>query len=492
MFEEMKSIAILSLLVTVLTSGSYAQDSLAGQSAKVWSLKECVDYALENNLQIARSENNVRNAEIDRSQARMSMLPNLNANVSYGYNWGRSVDPVTYEYTTQQLNSINPGLSSSVTLFNGLRIQNTIKQTVRAEHASEHDLQKTKNDVMLNIASLYITVIFNKELVANAKFQLESSRVQLDRVKKQVDAGALARSEQLNLDAQVATNEVTLVQRENALALSLLQLKQALLLPASTPMDVELMELAVEDLVLEENAQQIYEVARQTLPEVKSASLNVESWEYGLKAARGQYYPRLTLNGSINSNYSSASDGPRFIPDGGDPVPTGTQPIGFVEGTNQVVLAPTFAQSGQMRSSWGQWDQLQDNVFRSVGLSLIIPIFNNHQVRSTVQRTEVTVENAKIAEREVLQTLRQNVETAYNDAMAASKTYLAALRTVEAREEAFRMMETRYNSGAANSFEYQVSQNDFSQAQNDLTRAKYDLIFRQKVLDFYLGKPLEY
>ena len=162
MFEEMKSIAILSLLVIVLTPGSYAQDSVTGKPAKVWSLKECVDYALENNLQIARSENNVRNAEIDRHQARMSTLPNLNATVSYGYNWGRSVNPVTYEYTTQQLNSINPGLSTSVTLFNGLRIQNTIKQTIRAEHASEQDLQKTKNDVMLNIASLYITVIFNK------------------------------------------------------------------------------------------------------------------------------------------------------------------------------------------------------------------------------------------------------------------------------------------------------------------------------------------
>ncbi len=487
----MKSIATLSLLVIALFHESYAQDSTASQSERVWSLKECVDYALENNLQIARSENSVRNATIDRRQAVMSTLPSANASVSYGYNWGRSVDPVTYEYTTQQLNSINPGINASVTLFNGLRIQNSIKQTSRAEHASEQDLQKTKNDVMLNIASLYITVIFNKELVANAKFQLESSKVQLDRIKKQVDAGALARSEQLNLDAQVATNEVTLVQRENALALSELQLKQALLLPASTPMDVELMDLSVEDLVLEENPQEVYEVARQTLPEVKSASLMVESWEYGLKAARGQYYPRLTLNGSINSNYSSASDRLRFIPDGGDPVPT-TQPIGFVEETGQVVLAQTFVQSGEMQDGWGRREQLQDNVFKSLGFSLIIPIFSNHQVRANVHRTEVTVDNAKIAEREVLQTLRQNVETAYNDALAASKTYLAALRTVEAREEAFRMMETRYSSGAANSFEYQVSQNDFSQAQNDLTRAKYDLIFRQKVLDFYLGKPLEY
>ena len=192
------------------------------EEEKIWTLRECVTYALSNNIQIARSENSLRGTAVDLRQSRLSTLPNLNASVSYGYNWGRSVDPVTYQYTTQELNSINPGINSSVTLFNGLRIQNTIKQASRAHHAAEYDLQKTKNDVMLNIASLYITVIFNKEQLQNAQFLLQSSRVQLDRIAKQVEAGALARSEQLNLEAQVATNEVNLVNQENAVALSLL------------------------------------------------------------------------------------------------------------------------------------------------------------------------------------------------------------------------------------------------------------------------------
>ena len=229
------------------------------------------------------------------------------------------------------------------------------------------------------------------------------------------------------------------------------------------------------------------------MPEIKSAHLKVQSSDYAVRAARGSLYPRLTLNGSINSNYSSASDIRRFIPDGGDPVPTGEfQTIGFVQGTSQPVLTPVFEPSGQTVDGWSQRDQLKDNIFRSVSFSLIIPLFNNHQVRSGIERSKVNLELAKIAEKETDNTLRQNVENAYNDALAASKTYNASLRVVAAREEAFRMMTQRYAAGAANTFEFQVSQNDFYQAQSDLTRAKYDFIFRKKVLDFYLGKPLEY
>jgi outer membrane protein len=463
------------------------------EEEKIWTLRECVTYALSNNIQIARSENSLRGTAVDLRQSRLSTLPNLNASVSYGYNWGRSVDPVTYQYTTQELNSINPGINSSVTLFNGFRIQNTIRQASTAHHAAEYDLQRTKNDVMLNIASLYITVIFNKEQLENARFLLGSSRVQLDRIRKQVEAGALARSEQLNLEAQVATNEVNLVNQENAVALSLLQLKQALLLPASTPMDVELMQIEVEDMVLEESRDEIFSIAKETMPEIKSAQLQVESSEYAVKAARGQYYPRLTLNGSINSNYSSASDGPRFLPDNGEPEGTGIfEPVGTVQETGQVVVRERMLPSGTMQESWGQGDQLRDNVFRSLGVTLVIPLFNNYQTRANVQRTEIAADNTRLLEIETNMTLRQNVENAYNNAVASSKTYLAAQRTVAAREEAFRMMETRYSSGAANSFEYQVSQNDLFQAQTDLTRAKYDFIFRKKVLDFYLGKPLDY
>jgi outer membrane protein len=488
----MKAKFLLFIFLSLIFVGSFAQqtDSLASNT---WSLKKCVDYALTNNLGVQRSTYNVEATEVDYRQSKMNLLPNLNASASYGYNWGRSVNPVTNSFITQEINFLSPGASSSLTLFNGFRIQNTIKQNSKTYQASVQDLEKTKNDLKLNIALLYINVIFNKEQLDNAKSQLSSSQQQFERTKKQVAAGALPKSSELNLDAQVATNELNVITRENTLNLSLLQLKQALQLPASTRFDVEVPEVNVEDLVIDQSRDQIYDIARETLPEVKSARLKVESASYEVKTAIGNLYPRLSVTGSINSNYSSASDRERFISDGGESTPTFPQ-IGVVDGTGAVVYSstPVFVPSGYMVNNYGRREQLKDNIFRSVSLGLSIPIFNNYQTRAAYQRSVISRQVASIAEKEVENTLRQSVETAFNDALAASKTYNSSLRQVQAREEAYRMTKQRFDIGATPYVEYQVAENDLFQAKSDLARAKYDLIFKKKVLDFYQGKPLEY
>jgi outer membrane protein len=215
-----------------------------------------------------------------------------------------------------------------------------------------------------------VNVIFSKEQLANANSQLNSSQQQLDRTKKQVEAGALPRSNELNLDAQVATNELNVITRENALTLALLQLKQALQLPASTPLDVEQPDVNIEDLVLDQDRNQIYEIARATLPEVKSASLRMQSAEYGVKAARGNLYPRLSLNGSVNSNYSSASDRAHFESDGGDPAISYPQigVVGGPGGTPVYSSDPVIVPSGSIVDGYGRREQLQDNIFRQVSL----------------------------------------------------------------------------------------------------------------------------
>ena len=491
----MKKITLfLSLLVCALSSVTGWSQQTQDTTTTAWTLKQCVDYALANNLTIQRSAYNVEATEVDYTQSKMNFIPSLNANLSYGYNWGRSVNPVTNQFTTQEINYTSPGISSSVTIFNGLRIQNILKQSSRNYQASLEDLQKAKNDLTLNIASLFINIIFSKEQLANAKLQLSSSQQQYDRTKKQVEAGALPKSNELNLDAQVATNELNVIQRENALNLALLQLKQALQLPASTPLDVIEPDLNVEDLVLDQDRDEIYEIARATLPEIKSATLKVESAEYGVKASRGNLYPRLTLSGSLNSNYSSASDRARFVSDGGDPAVTYPQ-IGVVGGpggapvySSDEVLVP----SGTIVEGYGRREQLEDNIFRQVQLGLSIPIFNGLQSRSAYQRSVINRQVATISAKEIDNTLRQNVETSYNDALAASKTYNSSLRQVSAREEAYRMTKQRFDAGAVPYVEYQVAENDFFQAKSDLARAKYDFILKKKVLDFYQGKPIEY
>ncbi|HEY0651994.1 MAG TPA: TolC family protein, partial [Chryseosolibacter sp.] len=452
-------------------AGTMAQTT-PEKTTKVWTLKECIDYALANNLSVQRSQFDVESAEVTKMQAKGAMLPSLNASVSNGFNWGRSINPVTNTFTTQEIRSLSPNANSSVTLFNGLRIQNTIKQSNKDYQAAEQDLQKAKNDLMLNVINLYVNVVFNKELLENAKFQLSSSQQQFERTKKQVEAGSLPKSNELNLDAQVATNEVTVVNNENALNLSLLQLKQALQLPGSTEMDVEIPQLEVEDLLIENSSQEIFELARQALPEIKAAQLRVNSSYYAVKASRGNLYPRLTLNGSINSNYSSANDRAILIPTGVEIVPNNT-PVGYFSGPtgNVVVYGYDYNPTGTYTDGYGYRDQLQDNIFRQLGLTLSIPILNGFQARANVQRAVISRNVAEINQKLASQTLRQSVETAYNDAFAAAKTYNASTRQVQAREEAFRMTKQRFDIGAANYVEYQVAENDLFQAKSDLARA---------------------
>lgn len=478
-----KFLFIIFLIPFGISGLAQQADPFTGK--EIWTLRECVDYALANNLQVKRSELNVELSNIDNRQAKSAMLPTANASGSYGFNWGRGIDPVTNQFVSSQRNGFTSlGGNSSVTLFNGFRIQNTIRQRSLDLKASGQDLAKSRNDISLNVISLFVTVVFNKELVDNARLQLSSSQQQFERTQKLVAAGALPKSDELNLDAQVATNELNLINQENALNLSLLQLQQALQLPATDQFDVEVPVIGAEDLILEQSREQIYQLAKETMPEIQSAKLRIESSHYGVKAARGSLYPRLSINGSFNTNYSSSS-ATRFVPDGGfNQVTTGY----FVQGTNAPIYE--LRETGSFREIYGFNDQIKDNIYKSVNVTLSIPIFNNFNTRSDLQRAMISNEQAKISAREIDNTLRQNVETSYNNAIAASKSYNSSLRQVNAREEAYRMAKQRFDIGAANYVEYQVAENDLFQARSDVTRAKYEFIFRKKVLDFYQGIPL--
>lgn len=474
------------LCLTLLISVGLKAQSDTTSSERLWTLKACVDYALANNLNVKRGELGVENSEINLLQSKFNLLPTANANASAGYNWGRGLDPVSNQFIASQRNNVSSmGASGSLALFNGLRIQNLIRQSDRELTASERDLEKTRNDVSLNIVNFFLNVVFNKEQVENAKFQLASSQQQLERTRKQVAAGALPKAEELNLDAQVATNEVNLINQENALALSILQLKQAMQMPASEDLDVEVPQLEPEDLVIDQSRDEVYSIARGIMPEIKSAQLKVQSSYYAVKASRGNLYPRLTLNGSANTNYSKSAES-QFLSDGGFSM--SETPIGFAGPTPVYGVRPT----GSVQDVYKFNDQVKDNLYKSVSLSLIIPIFNNYSARAAYQRSIISNEQAKINATEIDNTLRQTIESAFNDALAASKTYDASVKQVDARDEAFRMTKQRYELGAVNYVDYQVAENNLFQAKSDLTRAKYNFIFRKKLLDFYQGKPILY
>ncbi len=458
-----------------------------GQDVKKWTLKECVDIALENNLRIKRSVYNVESFRANLLQSKGAFLPSLNANGSYTNNYGRALNPTTNLFVDRNSTAISPSVTTSLTLFNGLRIQNTFRQNQRDVLAANHDLQKAKNDVVLNVVTLYTNVIFNQELFENAKYQLNSSQQQLDRIKKQVEAGSLSISNQLNQEAQVATNELNAINQENIMLLSVLQLKQAMQVPASESMQVDIPDLQLEDLILDKNAEAIYQIALESMPEIRSAMLKVESADLALKANRGSYMPRLLLNASASSNSSSISTRRSFTSDGTYTV--GTTPIGVANGQN---VYPYNYNTQLVEDKYPHADQLSDNVFKAVTLQLSIPILNGFATRSNVQRAIINRELADVTVKETQNTLRQSIETAYNDAQAASRSYSASLRSVKAQEEAYRMNKQRFDVGALSIIEYQVSENDLFRAKSDLTRAKYNFIFKKKILDFYQGNPIEY
>ena len=482
----------LLIICTLLISfaGAMAQEvkvqEVKTEDVKKWTLQECVNVALENNLRVKRSLYGVQSSESFLLQSKAAFLPTVNAGGSYGENYGRALNPVTNLFVNRNSNAINVQGTASLLLFNGLRLQNSFRQSQRDVAASNADLNKAKNDVILNVVTYYINVIFNQELFENAKYQLRSSEQQLERIKKQVAAGALSISNQLNQEAQVATNEVNAINQENALNLSLLQLKQSLQLPASTPVQVEVPDLQAEDLVLSQTAEEIYQISLSTMPEIKSAILKVQSAEFALKSNKGSYYPRLSLNASAQSNYSSVSDGPRSQADG----TFSNTPIGFVSSTGELVYTQT-PNTVQVSNSYGRIDQLKDNLFKNVNLQVNIPILNGFQTRMAVQRAAINKELASITVTETENTLRQSIETAYNDATAAAKTYTSSTKQVNAQQEAYRMNKQRFELGGLSFVEYQVSENDLFRAKSDLTRAKYNFIFKKKVLDFYQGKQIE-
>jgi outer membrane protein len=474
------------LLIAVLFL--LALPGLAQDGGKTLTLRECVDIALEKNLRVKRSIYGVQSSSVSVWQSKMAFLPSLNLGGSYGQNYGRAVNPVTNQFINRNNTTLNAQLTSSWLLFNGLRLQNSFRQSQRDFEASNEDLQKAKNDVILNVVTLYINVIFNKELLENAKYQLSSSQQQLDRIKKQVAAGALPKANELNQEAQVATNEVNLINQENAVNISSLQLKQALQMPASEQMDVVIPELAIEDMVIDQTSEEVYQMALKEMPEIKSALLRVESAQMALKASKGSLYPRLTLNGSGTSNYSSANNQRAT----GFAITPGTTPIGFFDFNGTPVPVLGYEATPTSFEKYGEVDQMKDNLFKNLSLNLQIPIFNQWQSRGAVQRAAISTEVARITEIETQNTLRQSIETAYTDALAASKTYSSSLRQVSAREEAYRMNQQRFELGAVSFVEYQISENDLFQSKSDLTRAKYNFIFKKKILDFYQGKQIDY
>lgn len=476
-------------ILLLLFGLSFIYLDTTAQNRKVWTLQECIDYAFKHNIQVRQTELGVFRDEINLRQSRYNRLPNLNANTGGSFNVGRSVNPFTNVIVDQDVTSQNIGLNSSVTLFNGFAQTNTINQNKANLAKSEYDLEDIKNNTALNIVNFYLNVLLAAEQYKSTLLAIETSEIQLDRTQKQFNAGAVALQNLLQVKQQLANEELNLIRAENSLELARLSLKQALQLPASTPMDIEVPEItAPSESWLSLNLEEIFDSAL-SLPNVKSTEAQMESAEYGVSIARAGRLPSLTFSGGFGTAYSSAA--PTQFPRAGSPNELVTVPIGAVNVDGQIY--PVFTQQS-VPTEFTQntyLNQLDFNMRRFVSLNLNIPLFNRFQTNSNVSIAKINLENATYQTLLVKNQLRQNIEQAYYDARAAAKTYFATEKQVESLEESFRNVEQRFNIGASDPIEYNQIKNDYNRALNDLIRAKFDYIFKLKVLDFYQGKPLE-
>ena len=448
-----------------------------------WSLEDCIRHAMENNIQIKQTVLNTEYNENLLKQSKLGQIPNLSGSGNYSYSWGRALDQTTYRYTDEQIGSFNFGLNSYTNLFNGLQTRNTIQQNELNLMASYEDVQKVKNDITLNIAAAYLSIMFNRELLAVTEIQLETTGQQVERTKKMVDAGKLARGNFLELQAQFASEELNLVNAENQLAISLLNLQQILDLPIDSAFDVIIPDLADpdEDPLLV-NAMEVYRVAEQVMPEVKSAVLNLQSAEKGVAIAKGGRSPQLYLSANFNTGYSDVREQVVSV---SDPVQI---PIGVTEGGETV-----YSTSPQEIPSFGAYpffDQMVDNRYTGVGLGLSIPIFNGWMVNTSIANARIMHENAKLELQSQKLTLYATIQQAYADAVAALKKFNATRQALVSMEESFKYTEKKFEVGLVNTVDYNVSKNQLTSTQSDLLQAKYDFIFKTNVLNFYQGIPI--
>lgn len=458
--------------------------SLSTSAQKQWSLKDCIDYALINNIQVKQTELNqdIEKANLDQSFA--DVLPSLNGFASHTYNKGRTIDPFTNTFATNTVQANNFALSSSMSLFTGLQKKNTIDQNKLNLKTSIFRLEKMKDDIRLNIASIYLQILFNHELLKIAEKQKEISATQLERTESLFKNGALAKNDLLDIEAQLANDELQLVNIENQLMLSYLNLQQALNMQYDPNFLVEIPEIILPtEAVVAEPVNNIYAQAEKIRPEIKAAETNLMSNEKNIAIARGLYSPRLVVNAGIGTGYSGLRR-----ENLGQPSIAGYDTVGITTGADFVLL-PNFDFDTRIIPFERQ---LRDNFNQSIGFNLTIPLFNNLSNKTQVTRAKISRENAQLELEQTRIDLMNNITQAHADARASLKKYHATKRSLSAFETAFNFTKKRFDVGASNAFDFTIAQNRLANAESDLLQAKYDYIFKVKILEFYTGKSLNF
>ena len=452
------------------------------QEEKVWTLKQCIDHALENNIQIKQGKLGVNVSEYNLKQAKAALLPSVNANASHSYNFGRTVDPFTNDFVTERMLSNSFSVSGNVTLFSGMRNYYTIKKNEQDLMVSQYNSDKSANDISLAIAGNYLQVLLNMELEEITMRQVEITRYQMERTQKLVKAGSLPKGDLLEIEAQHSLDNLQHLESRNNLNLSLLTLQQLLDLEPSGQFEIAIPEIEIDqNSTVLSTSGQIYDAALAVLPQIKAANHQLVSMENGVAVAKGRMLPTLSFGGSYGTGYSDAR---RRITDQAITY----VPLGYTSAGEDVLMPYTTYVSET--TPFG--DQINDNVNKNIGFNLSIPIFNRLQTKTGINQAIISLKNAEYSLQLEKNKLKEDIQRAYMQAVAALEKYRAYMRTVTALEEAFIYVKQKFDVGMVTAIEFNDSKNKLSKAESDALQAKYDYVYKTKILEFYQGNSLAF
>lgn len=470
------SIAMLRKITVLIAVGLTAVLSAGAQT--YWTLEDCINYALKNNIAVQQSQVQLNIAGENLKQSQLNLLPSVNGQATNNYNFGRSIDPFTNTYAQQQIRSNAFSLNGSLTLFSGLQNQNTIKQQADTRKAAQEDLQATKNTISLNVANAFLQVVLNEELVRINTEQIKTTETQLDRVHKLVEAGSLPLNNEYDVRAQLASEKLNLVTAENQVKLAYLNLWQLMMYREAGENDkVKAPEITQDFENLPVYAPQtVYANFSATAPELQAAEYRIRSSQYALKVAQGGRSPRLALNASINTLYSES-----FRTFSGYTA-VGSRVL-YIDNTGTPVLVPYEVPTTSSVTPFSQ--QLNDNLGKFVGFNLSIPIFNGWQVNNNIKNARNNLSLSTLNHEQIENNVFREVSTAVTEYEAAKARYTSAKENVEAQKKSYEFATVRNESGLMNYAEYSVIKNNYQRAETSLAQAKYELLFRMKTIEFY-------
>lgn len=419
------------------------------------SLQECVQTAIENNLDVKQSDLSMERAGVTMRQSKANLLPNVGGEINHTLNQGRSIDLSTNSYVNQQQTSGSYSLSGNVTLFNGLRLLNTLKSSQYAYEASKMELQTSKDQLMLNVILAYLQILSSGDLLTQAQKQIDVTQKQLERLEAMNQEGAIRPSDLTDMKGQLADNKVAIINSQNNLNAARLALSQLMNVQYNSELTVERLRADQVEMNYTTMPDSIFNMALQQLAIIKAADLRTKSAEKAVQAARGNLFPSVGLGAGFYTPYSSTARD------------TGNRKIEY-------------------------YDQLSNNYRTYVGVGISIPIFNNFRYRNQITLAKIDLKSASYTAQTKQIQLKQNIEQDHFNMTAAKNRYLALLDQVAAYTESFHAAEARYNTGSTTliSLDYLTAKNNLDRANVNLIIARYDYILRTKILDYYQGKPL--